>query len=229
MKLLFIGGAGSGGAGWANQVRHFSGSEAIALPGHPEGKPCSSIEEYVEWLRGYIRHRGYRDVVLVGHSMGSAIAQVYALQYGEELKALVLVGGGARLKVLPSRLRQVEGMIRDESAWKEFLAGEYSHIDPEVRKDMIEEGGRIGAAVSLNDSLCCDGFDIMDKVRLIRLPTLIICGSADDRTPAKYSHYLAGRIEGAREIIIEGASHWVHLDRPAEVNQAIDDFLARLA
>ena len=77
MKLLFIPGSGSGKETWLCQTEYFADSEAIALPGHPEGKPCSSVDEYVEWLRAYIRQQHYQDVVLVGHSLGGAIAQLY--------------------------------------------------------------------------------------------------------------------------------------------------------
>ena len=228
MKLLFIPGAGSAGAGWAHQVEYFAGSEAVVLPGHPEGELCHSLDEYVEWLRGYIHQRRYQDVVLAGHSMGGAIAQLYGLRYGDDVKALVLAGTGARLRVLPARLATVEEMIADDTAWRKYLEDEYSHIEPEMRRLLVEEGVRVKPAVALNDYLCCDKFDIIGQVHLIRLPTLIICGSADDRTPLKYSSYLADKIEGATRVIIDGASHWVHLDKPEEVNKAIESFLTRL-
>ncbi len=161
--------------------------------------------------------------------MGGAIAQLYGLKYGGELKALVLIGTGARLRVLPARLEQIRGMLTDKVAWRKFLEEENSHLEPEIRQAIVEEGMRIGPAVALNDYLCCDKFDIMDRVQAIKLPTLLICGTADDRTPLKYTKYLADKIAGATSVIIEGTSHWVHLDKPKEVNQAIEKFLACLA
>ena len=80
----------------------------------------------------------------------------------------------------------------------------------------------------LNDLLCCDEFDIMDRVHTIKLPTLVICGSQDEMTPVKYTRYLAGKIDGAIEVIIDGATHAVAREKPKEVNQAIESFLARL-
>ena len=229
MKLLLIPGSGSGKSDWIPQTKYFADSEAVLLPGHPEGKPCTSIDDYMEWLHGYIQRQHYQDVVLVGHSMGGAIAQLYGLKYGNEIKALVLIGSGARLRVLPARLEQIRGMLTDEVAWRKFLEEENSHIKPKVRRTIVEEGMQIGPTVALNDYLCCDKFDIMDRVQAIKLPTLLISGTADDRTPVKYTKYLADKIAGATSVIIEGASHWVHLDKPQEVNQAIEKFLARLA
>ena len=194
MKMLFIPGSGSGREAWAYQAEFFKDSEAIALPGHPGGEPCSNVDEYVDWLRDYIHRQRYRDTVLVGHSMGSAIAQLYGLRYGDELKALVLIGAGARLRVYPAFLEELEGMISDEAAWRKYLEGRYSRVAPEIRQLVIEARMQIGPAVMQNDLLCCDKFDIMDEVHAIRLPTLVICGSEDDMTPVKYARYLADKI-----------------------------------
>ena len=99
---------------------------------------------------------------------------------------------------------------------------------PEIRQIVIEERVQIGPAVMLNDLLCCDKFDIMDRVHTIKLPTLVICGSEDEVVPVKYAHYLASEIEGASKVVVNGAGHWVHAEKPKLVNQAIDSFLASL-
>ncbi len=227
--MLFVPGSGSGREAWVYQTEYFPDSEAIALPGHPEGKPCPSINDYVEWLRGYIHQHRYQDVILAGHSMGGAIAQLYGLKYPEEIKALVLIGTGARLRVLPTYLTELEKMVTDETAWRKYLEQRYSLVAPEIRRVIIEARMRIGPAVMLNDFICCDKFDIMDRVHTIKLPTLIICGSEDEMTPVKYARYLAGKIEGASEVIIEGGTHFAFIERPEEVNQAIDEFLNSLS
>jgi pimeloyl-ACP methyl ester carboxylesterase len=229
LKLLFISGAGAGKEEWVYQTEYFNDSEAVALPGHPNGRPCTSIDDYVEWLHGYIHQRQYQDVVLVGHSMGSAIVQLYGLKYGKEVKALVLIGGGAKLRVLPAALAELEGMVTDVTAWRKYEEERYRLVAPEVRRLVLEAKMLIGPAVMLNDMLCCDRFDIMDRVHTIELPTLLICGSEDEMTPIKYTKYLAGNIEGAASVIIEGATHMVFLEKPREVNRAIDGFLVSLS
>lgn len=228
MKLFFIPGSGSGKEAWLYQTEYFTGSEAVALPGHPEGEPCSSVEEYTEWLRDYIREQQYPEVVLIGHSLGGAVAQLYGLKYGDEVKALVLSGTGARLRVHPDTLALVRNMIGDEVAWRKYVAEGLSTIDPRVGKVMAEARIKVGPAVLLNDFLCCDKFDIIGEVTNIKLPTLAICGSDDEMTPVKYTQYLAAKIEGAWEVIIEGATHGLPREKPEEYNQAIERFLASL-
>ncbi len=228
MKLLFIPGSGSGKEAWLYQTEYFTDSEAVALPGHPEGEPCPSVDEYVEWLRAYIHRQQYQDVVLIGHSLGGAIAQLYGLKYGDELKALVLSGTGARLRVRPDILESVKGMIGDEAAWRRYVEDGYSSAEPKVRQAATEARVRIGPAVLLNDFLCCDKFDIMDRVHTVKVPTLVICGSEDEMTPVRYTKYLADKIEGAQEVVIEGATHSVAMEKAKEYNQAIKSFLASL-
>ena len=228
MKLLFIPGSGAGREEWLYQAGYFADSEAIALPGHPEGEPCSSVDDYVEWLRDYIHQWEYQDVILVGHSLGGAIAQLYALKYGEELRGLVLIGTGARLRVLPTLLTALRKMVADEATWRKFLEALYSLVEPAIRRIVIGARIAIGPAVTLNDLLCCDKFDIMDKVQTIKLPTLVICGSEDELTPVKYAQYLTNNIEGAKQVIIDGADHFVFMEKPEEVNQVIEEFLGSL-
>jgi len=228
MKLLFIPGAGCGKQAWICQTGYFNGSEAIALPGHPEGRLCSSLDDYVQWLHDYIHQQHYQDVVLAGHSMGGAVAQLYGLKYSGEVKALVLIGTGASLRVPPDFLKAIEEMVTNEAAWTKYLEERHRATAPEIRQIIIEERIRIGPAVTVNDLLCCDKFDIMDRVHNIKLPTLVICGSEDEVVPVKYTHYLASKIEGAWEVIVNEAGHWVQAEKPKQVNQAIDSFLASL-
>ncbi len=229
MQLLYIHGAGSSGLAFDYQLRHFPGSVSVDLPGHPEGKPCDSIEGYLEWVRGFIAGRGYREVALCGHSMGGAITLLYALRYPEEVRGLILVGTGARLRVHPDYLQQCRQPGMNNSQWLESrLAAYYSGVAPEVRQAMRQRSAAIGPAVELNDLLACDRFDVMAEVQDIRTPTLVICGAEDAMTPVRYADYLADRIAGAQKVIIPRATHFVQLQQPRQVNASIEHFLAAL-
>ena len=84
MQLIFIHGSGGCKESWQFQTQYFDKSEAINLPGHPDGDLCPTIEGYTNWVRQYIQSKNYREVVLVGHSLGGGIALQYALDYPEE-------------------------------------------------------------------------------------------------------------------------------------------------
>jgi len=228
VKLIFIHGSGGCKEVWYYQTRHFPEADAVALPGHPYGEPCASVDSYVEWLRGYIRDSGYHDLVLAGHSLGGAIALLYALKYPEDLEGLILIGSGARLRVGTMYLEMLEQAKSNRSIFEDFFHKSYESIEPELRDVLLRKAWESDPAVLLNDMLCCDRFDIMDRVHEIKLPTLALCGSEDIMTPPKYTKYLASKIEGARYVIIEGGTHMVFAEQPMVVNQAIEDYLNSL-
>ena len=59
-----------------------------------------------------------------------------------------------------------------------------------------QRAAEVGPQVELNDLKACDGFDMMDSVGEIKLPTRVICGSDDAMTPVKYSQFLTNNIDG---------------------------------
>ena len=228
MTLIFLHGVGGSSLAFYYQTQFFKDSDAMDLHGDP-AEQCTSIDCYVERVRGHITDKGYQDVVLVGHSMGGAIALQYGLQYPEEVKALVLISTGARLKVHPNYLRDLEEAVQDRTQWLKNREASHEFLPSELRKLFMEKAAEIGPAAQLNDYLCCDKFDVMGRLQEINMPTLVLCGSEDIMTPVKYSTYLAERIPGASSQIFDGASHFVPLERPEGINKAIEGFVHALS
>ena len=226
MKLVFLHGAGCSSLSFYYQLRHFRSAKAIDLPGHPDGKPCETIDGYLEWVRGFIKARRYKNVILCGHSMGGAIAMRYAHRYPEELRGLVLLGTGARLRVHPYYLERCEEPGEDNVPWLEKHLEYYQDVQQEVFPVLRQRAAEVGPQVELNDLRACDGFDMMESVGEIKLPTRVICGSNDSMTPVKYSQFLANSIDGASPSIIPGGSHFVHMEKYQAVNLEIEDFVA---
>jgi pimeloyl-ACP methyl ester carboxylesterase len=229
MRLIFIHGAGNTSLQWHYQTKYFAGSEAIDLPGHPEGKPCTSIDEYARWLHRYIKQGDPSPPVIAGQSLGGAIALMYALNYPADVKALILVSTGARLRVRPDLLKKIEDLIDSPAQWlKKVVEPPLSRVAPDIAQKIVNGMAKVGPAVQLTDFLCCDKFDVMDKVSQTTVPTLVISGTEDNMTPLKYSRYLADKIAGARLVIIESATHHCLLEKPEKANRAIEAFLKNL-
>jgi len=227
--LIFIHGSGDSSLAWHYQIEAFPQAKAVDLPGHPQGEPCPTIEQYTEWLNDYILSNEYEPVILAGHSMGGAIAQMYAIKYPEKTTALILIGTGARLRVDPALLSMLrDGIANPEKWFNDVVKPFYKDIPAEAKEPILERIKENGAKVQLNDMLCCDKFDIMDEVEQIKVPTLIICGSKDIMTPPKYGSYLASKINGAKLVIVDEGGHWVFAEKPRAVNQAIGEFLVNL-
>ncbi len=71
-----------------------------------------------------------------------------------------------------------------------------------------------------------NGWTVMNRLGEITVPALIIAGREDFIFPPEHQRELAARIPQARLQIIERAGHNPHAEQPAQVMQAVRDFIA---
>jgi len=227
--VLFIHGAGGGQFTWSFQKAFFErefNPILLELPGHGEsgGDGEDTVARYAEEVVAFLRTLGLSKVFLVGHSMGGAIVQTMALSHPEGIKGIVLVGTGARLKVLPMILEGTKKNV--EETVRKIIQLAYSRKAPSL---LIERGmsAMMGCRpeVLYGDFLACDRFDLMKEVEKINLPTLIVCGNDDELTPVKYSEFLYRRIQGSRLEILPDAGHMVMMETPKAFNEKVGEFI----
>jgi pimeloyl-ACP methyl ester carboxylesterase len=229
--VVFIHGAGGTHQHWLHQVRDLpeSPTYALDLPGHGRsaGEGRDTIAGYSDWLETFLDAAGLEQTVLVGHSMGGAIALDVALRFPARLTGLGLVATGARLRVAPAIL---DGLRQHPEAAVRLICD--AAFGPEAPPEMARLGRRQMAAIPPDvlhdDFLACDAFDVLGHLAGIRAPTLVLCGTQDYLTPLKYSTYLRDQIPGATLHLVEGAGHMVMVEQPLKVSQALSNFLAGL-
>jgi pimeloyl-ACP methyl ester carboxylesterase len=230
--LVFVHGSGGSHHQWNHQRQFFQKSYNVVLvdlPGHgPTACPGEeSVDLYAEHLFSLVRSLPGDVFCLLGHSMGGAIVQTLALRYPNHVEALALVGTGARLRVSPEILHNIQERFQDTVR----LMSEFA-FSKDAPQDLVRQAMEAlletSPAILHGDFTACDVFDIMDRVGDIQAPTLVICGSEDRLTPPKYAHFLAESITGARLEIIRGSGHMVMLERPDEFNRSVKEFLKTL-
>ena len=234
MTVVFIHGSGGNAGLWRNVMEGLADgydSVAIDLPGHgkSEGQGMQSIPEYREFLKDFFGVVGTEKIVLGGHSLGGGIAQCFALRYPQKLRAILLIGTGARLRVLPEALERMRQMAEGKVEPRFEPWGFSPGATPESLSEGEREWAKTSPQVRYDDMAACDHFDIMKEVDQIRLPALIICGRKDRLTPVKYSEYLRSKIPGSKMEIVEGAGHMVMLEAPEALSRMILIFVRSLA
>jgi pimeloyl-ACP methyl ester carboxylesterase len=229
--VLLIHGAGGSHLHWPNALRALPQANvyALDLPGHGrsgmEGR--SSIPGYADAVLAFMDALGLESAVPIGHSMGSATALMLALEAAHRVEGLVLVGSGARLRVLPALL---DGLLEDfESTVKTIVEYCYaSGATDRMKRVAVGQMLELSPQVVHDDFTACDAFDVMGDLGTVRAPTLIITGTEDIMTPPKYAQYLAEHIPDSRLALVEDAGHMVMLEQPETVAQAIGEFLSGL-
>ncbi|MGK0503448.1 alpha/beta hydrolase [uncultured Alteromonas sp.] len=237
MTFVFLHGSGCTNNVWAHQVSFFNNSVALNFPGHPDGEVLCDVKSIAHWVLNTVEQEDLTDVVLVGHSLGSAVAMQAALLASSEsttfdssrLKALVLIGAGAKLKVMPQLLTSLATLIEEGGAFPDYLLASNQQLQEPLRTEVNSAIVKNGAAVMLKDFTACDNFDVMQEIGSIKLPVQLIVGDKDIMTPVKYSEYLLANLPNAQLEVIDAGTHMVFAEQYDKVNACIQRFVDGLA
>jgi len=232
--VVLVHGAGGTHLHWPPQVRRLAGARVLALdlPGHGQSatagaseQAASSIETKTEAVLAVLDALGIERAMVVGHSMGGALALALALAKPERVAGLGLVGTGARLRVAPEIL---DGLRRDFAGTVAAVVERmFGPMAPERLKALaLERMLEVDARVLRADWEACNEFDVRERLGEIAAPALVVTGSADVMTPEKHGRYLAEKLPKARLHVEEGAGHMVMLERPEAVAQVLGEWVA---
>lgn len=175
-------------------------------------------------------------LVLCGASMGGMVAMEAARQAPERIAALALLGTTARPE--SPEMRQLR-----EDAIELFERGRVAEVlEPNVAfafhpenaadgalvRDYLEFALRAGAVqlVSQNRAVI-ERPDARLHLPLLRCPTLVMCGDADQLTPPDHSREIAALVTGAELVLVPRCGHMLTMERPKEVNAALLGWLQR--
>ena len=228
-SVILIHGAGGSHLSWPPQLRrlHDQRMFALDLPAHgkSEGIGHHAIEDYVHDVLEFMSEIGVYSAILVGHSMGSAVALLAAICFPERVIALALVGSGRRLRVAPALLRAASDSSTFESAVRMINDASFSSQSVRIKELSTQRMMETRPAVLYGDLIACEAFDVMDQLSKLSLPTLIVCGSDDKMTPLRYSEFLRDHIAGACLEVVPNAGHMVMLEQPNIMSDLLADFL----
>lgn len=222
---------------WTPQVDHLAERFTVIVVdsrGHGLSSAPStgySRDNRVEDFRRFVEQTGLDRFHLVGLSMGGSTAIGYALRYQEKLLSMTLVSTGAAGYKLPrdfgrfDQLARTEGLESARAAWREltlkWFRGKRSGPYDLMERMVNEHSGAIwtdpmrGQYPSTPD---------LEHVHIIRVPTLVVAGERD-RVFVPLSQALYERIVGSRLTIMKDVGHMLNLERPAEFNRLVTEFL----
>ena len=245
---------GHGGTGWeadpgpALAGTGRSAAEAGPAPTGPsevlpDRRPRASVERTADDLAAIVGRLGAGRVDVVGYSMGARIALRLAISHPHAVRRLVLEAPSAGIAdpeerarrhaadVEQARLAVSEGIPAFAARWEAepVLAGE-AGLDTEARRRQAAIR-RSNAPLGLAASLVYGGQGAMEPLqeRLagVAAPTLVVIG-VDDPARAR-GEEVAAAIPGARLILVEGAGHAPHIERPERFRTLVLDFLMETA
>jgi pimeloyl-ACP methyl ester carboxylesterase len=229
--VILIHGAGGNYLHWPPALRRLPGARILApdLPGHGKsaGIGRQSIADYARVIRDFMRAVTISKAILVGHSMGAAIALHLAIHNPRHVLALGLLGAGARMRVNPELLDNSASDATLPLALKFIERNAYGErADHRMKAQAMQQLAAVRPTVLHGDFLACNSFDEFASAGRARMPALVLCGDEDRFAPLRYSEYLAATMKKARLVRVEQAGHMVMLEKPETVSAALAEFIA---
>jgi pimeloyl-ACP methyl ester carboxylesterase len=231
--LVLLHGAGSSHLAWPAEFRRLEGELVLALdlPGHGRsaGEGEATIGGYAELVLDWMRAIGQPRALLVGHSMGAAIALASALRAPRRAVGLALLGAGPRLRVNPKLLDWTADPTTFNQAIDFILKWGFG-ADAQAQAIDVTRSymSATRPEVLHRDFLACDRFDVEARLAEIACPTLVLCGGEDYLTPPALGESLAARIPGARLERFPDAGHMLMLENPAEAAAMVGRFASEV-
>lgn len=230
---LYVHGSGGSHQVWTTQYASrgpVHPAVALDLSGHGESSnvdvdgPEETLDAYA---RDVVAVAAATDAsVLVGNSMGGAVALRIALDGAIDIDGLVLAGTGGALPVDETLL---DLLAADFDGAVDLLHGEdvlFHDADERTLERSRATMRSAGQAVVRRDFLACDRFDVRDRLDEVAVPSLAIVGERDRLTPPEYHRELADEMADCQYEEIEDAAHLAMLDRPEAFNDAVERFIA---
>jgi 4,5:9,10-diseco-3-hydroxy-5,9,17-trioxoandrosta-1(10),2-diene-4-oate hydrolase len=199
-----------------------------------------SLKYSARIVREFMDAQGIERATLVGHSLGGAVALEVAHDFPDRVNRLILVAPAtyrlnlpavanwvARMPVVPRALASLSATsprLRIAS-WRHAL-GDPAYMD-EAQTSALLQTARVKGSTDALVAMAASprSSDLPEALGKITLPTLIIWGAKDSTVPASHGSRHVHALPNAELVVLEGAGHIPHVERPPEVNRLMLNFM----
>ena len=225
--IVLIPGMGNNARIWTAQVDELSGDYEVIIGDY---LGAESIAEMADRVLTQIPTGSFS---LVGFSLGGYIAISIVARAGERIERLAFISSSPyadseqaikqREFLIDKALQDYESVLRDMGQFVVFADGPHAEHTREVLMIMGQELGV--EEFCRQQRAAMTRLDCREQLGSIRCPVRVLCGQEDPVTPVSGNRYIGDNIQGASLRVVEDAGHLLPLERPAEVNGFLRDWL----
>lgn len=218
---------------WAAQLAHLRVSRralAFDFAGHGASRLARareySIRNLILDVEAVVDARRLDEFILVGHSMGAAVAAGYAGSHPERVVGLLLVDPPPAPGAMPAA--QVNSIIKaleedpygfTEQYWNTQL---FVDATPAVKEKLLESLRKLPRDLILQLTADLFRYNPLPSLAHYSGPKLAVVTPRNDSSVSLHK-----AVAGLEHLVVPGTGHWIHLDKPAEFTRILDEFIQR--
>ncbi len=188
----------------------------------------TTVGGLAKFVRRFIDSMDYRDIHLLGNSLGGHVCLVYVLKNPERIKSVILTGSS--------------GLFENGMGETYPKRGDYDYIrkkteltfyDPEVAtKELVDEvfeivNNRLKVIKIISLAKSAIRHNLGEELRDIKVPTLLIWGQNDTITPPMVAEEFNRLIPNSELFFINHCGHAPMMEVPREFNIILENFLKK--
>ncbi|MBI1193814.1 MAG: alpha/beta fold hydrolase [Bacteroidetes bacterium] len=213
-------------------ILHFQDRYRVAIPMLPlYTLPLdeTNLAGYVDYVERFVAWKGYRNIVVLGNSLGGHIGLIYALRNLKNLRGLILTGSSG---LFESTMGDTFPKKGDYEFIKQKTA--LTFYDPAcATKELVDEvyeivNDRERALRIIYTAKSAIRSNLAEEIGQIQSPTLLIWGLQDTITPPFVGEEFHKLLPHSELVMVDKCGHAPMMERPAEFNDAMENWLARL-
>lgn len=236
-RVMLVHGAGSNGHTLHRQVVALSEKHspvALDLPGHGRSsgiEGLTTVGDYADFIAALLDALQIKSAVILGHSMGGAIAMDLAVRHPSRVEALVLSSTAAKFNLTPEHIEPMRAVSMGRTP-QGFATDGYSPKTIKENFDIVREGWmeqvKTDPRVRYGDILACSKVDLRDSIGKIDKPTLVLAGADDKGTTVADAELIVSKIKGSKLEVIPDAGHYSTREQPERFNAVVEQFVGAL-
>ena len=238
--LVLLHGAVCDGRVWRVELDGFAHDftvvawDAPGCGGSSDAPEVFRMGDYADVLARFVETLELGPAHVLGHSWGSTLGLELCRRHPSLVRSLVLVGAyaGWAGSLPPSEVRRrLDFALRAaEEATTAFdpmsMPGLFSDVMPADRaRELTAIMGDIRPAATRTMALALAEADLRDALPGIAVPTLLVCGDADTRSPVSVAEDLHRSIRGSVLAVLPGLGHECSMESPATFANEVRRFL----
>ena len=213
-------------------IEHFKKNYTVVVPMLPLLEMDllhTSVSGLQKYVHKFIEHRHYKNIHLMGNSLGGHVALVQILKHPENIKSLILTGSSGLFE-------NGMGDTYPKRGDKEYIRNKTSltFYDPSLATDdLVNEvfeitNNRLKVIKIIALAKSAIRNNLGDELKNVLQPTCLIWGNNDTITPPFVGKEFNKLIPNSELHFIDKCGHAPMMEVPEAFNQILDGFLAKL-